>query len=191
MAERNDVHVLIGIKHYKWIHNSSDDSWYTENFTQEGFSENRVSFHYPDLETWLFQATKRYEAKKSKYNPFLGKNFAFVFHDKETVGLPNERVSANIMEYARSVFKSNRDFTVTMYDWNLEELPLDKLEQIFSIIHQSFTTHSFNDLTNKAQPQTLVAKTKPKNNASESIIKLTESQLRRIIRETLLKALYD
>lgn len=77
MADRNDVHVLIGSKHNKWIHNSSDDSWYTENFTQEGSSEDRPSFHYPKLERWLLRATQRYERGESKYNPFVGTNLTF------------------------------------------------------------------------------------------------------------------
>lgn len=131
MADRNDVHVLIGSKHNKWIHNSSDDSWYTENFTQEGSSEDRPSFHYPNLERWLLYATRIYEEGLSKYNPFIGTNFTFVFYDKNTVGGPIEQVSPQVIEYAQRVFKTNKEFIVHMFDWNLEVLSTSELQQIF------------------------------------------------------------
>lgn len=204
MAERNDVQVLIGSKHNKWSHNSSDDSWYAENFTQEGSSEDRPSFHYPNLERWLLRATQRYERGESKYNPFIGTNLTFIFHDKETVGGPIEQISPRVIEYAQKVFKTTKPFTVYMFDWDLGTLTTDEVQQIFSAIHASFTTHSFSDPLGMTVPQTLIARPskaipRPKgptvNNTSHKkptiregqTIKLNESQLREVIAESVKK----
>ena len=204
MADRNDIHVLIGSKHNKWTHNSNDDSWYAENFTQEGMSEDRASFHYPNLERWLLRATQRYERGESKYNPFVGKNLAFVFHDKETVGTANIVVSQNVMEYARRVFKTDKDFIVEMFDWDLETLSPEHLISIFNGIHGSFVNFSFSDPSGIASPTTLVAQVKAvtlpvdrkkdkrrikEDTNMKNTIKLNESQLRQIVAESVKKVL--
>lgn len=202
MADRNDVHVLIGSKHNKWAHNSSDDSWYVENFTQAGMSEDRASFHYPNLERWLLRATQRYERGESKYNPFDGKNLAFVFHDKETVGTGNIMVSHNVMEYARRVFRTDKDFIVEMFDWDLNTLQTCQLTEIFNGIHSSFVSSSFTDPLRMAPPTTLVAqvkdatippreKTNKRKIKKKNVIKLDENTLRRIVAESVKRALSE
>lgn len=204
MADRYDVHVLIGSKHNKWAHNSSDDSWYAENFTQDGSSEDRASFHYPNLERWLLLSAQRYEQGKSKYNPFEGENHAFIFHDKETKGIANVTISPNVIEYARKVFKTDMNFVVHMFDWDLEVLTQEQLKNIFNGIHASFVSHSFSDPLGISTNVDLVAKTKePKTTkkgkkpikegkASERcIIKLNERQLYTIIAESVKRVLSE
>ena len=207
MADRNDVHVLIGSKHNKWAHNSNDDSWYAENFTQEGASEDRASFHYPNMERWLLRATQRFERGESKYNPFVGKNLAFVFHDKETEGTATVMVSQNVMEYARKVFRTDKDFVVEMFDWDLENLSSEQLIAIFNGIHRSFVTCSFSNPLGIAAPTTLVAqvkaatlpvrgktdkrKIKEEKNMTKNTIKLNEQQLRSIVAESMKKVLSE
>lgn len=207
MADRNDVHVLIGSKHNKWFHNSNDDSWYAENFTQGGASEDRASFHYPNLERWLLRATQRYERGESKYNPFSGKNLAFVLHDKETEGTATVMVSPNVMEYARKIFRTDKDFVVEMFDWDLETLSSEQLMTIFNDIHRSFVTCSFSDTLGIATPTTLVAQVKTPalpvrgktnkrrikegKNMKKNVVKINENTLRQIVAESVEKVLKE
>ena len=207
MADRNDVHVLIGSKHNKWSHNSNDDSWYAENFTQGGASEDRASFHYPNLERWLLRATQRYERGESKYNPFSGKNLAFVLHDKETEGMATVMVSPNVMEYARKIFRTDKDFVVEMFDWDLETLSSEQLMAIFNDIHRSFVTCSFSDTLGIATPTTLVAQVKTPalpargktnkrrikegKNMEKNVVKINENTLRQIVAESVKKVLKE
>ena len=207
MADRNDVHVLIGSKHNKWSHNSNDDSWYAENITQGGASEDRASFHYPNMERWLLRATQRYERGESKYNPFSGKNLAFVLHDKETEGTATVMVSPNVMEYARKIFRTDKDFVVEMFDWDLETLSSEQLMAIFNDIHRSFVTCSFSDTLGIATPTTLVAQVKTPalpargktnkrrikegKNMKKNVVKLNESKLREMVAESLKRVLSE
>ena len=161
MATRNDVKAEIALKHNKWQHNSSDDSFYAENFTQGASSEDRESFHYPNLERWLLRSTQRYERGESKYNPFDGVNLAFVHHDAQTTGRPEIYVKQSIINYAQSVFNTTKPFVVFMFDWDLQVLSVQEIQTIFKGINTSFATHSFTDPLGKSTPITLVAKVNP------------------------------
>ena len=65
--KRDIVRIEINKKHSKWIHNSSDDSFYSESNNAEKSTNERCSFHYPVLERWLQMAMKRFQEKTTKY----------------------------------------------------------------------------------------------------------------------------
>ena len=196
---RNIVRIEINEKHNKWNHSSADDSFYAEINNSTRSINERCSFHYPVLERWLQMAMKRFQDKKSKYNPLIGQNIAFVFHDKNTEGTTNAIVSAKLMEGAQKLFKSSNNFIVTIYDWDLDVLSADEIKIIFRNINTSFTGKDFYDpLANtehKATVTPIKAILKQYNNQlkenqrnMKKVIRLTESDLSNIISQVLNEA---
>ena len=194
--KRDIVRIEIDLKHNKWEHNTSEDSFYTEINNEKSSINERCSFHYPVLERWLQMAMKRFQAKKSKYNPLQGDNIAFVFHDKRTEGTTNANISSNLMEGAQKMFKSSNNFIVTLYDWDLDILTKDEIKLVFRNINASFAGNEFSDPLANTEHRAnvtpveamLVRKNNNKTNENRNMkktIRLTESDLRKLVMEAI------
>lgn len=198
------VRAEINYKHSKWMHNSSEDSFYSESNNSEKSTNERCSFHYPVLERWLQMAMKRFQNKTTKYNPLIGQNIAFTFHDKNTTGTTNPNVSAKLMDAAQKLFRSGNNFVVTLYDWDLDLLSVNEIKLIFQNINNSFISQEFSDpLANtehKAVKTPIEAIIKPVNNqeTNEDIkmnkkqtIRLNEAQFNRIVKQAVKRVLKE
>ena len=141
-------------------------------------------------------AMKRFQAKKSKYNPLQGDNIAFVFHDKRTEGTTNANISSNLMEGAQKMFKSSNNFIVTLYDWDLDILTKDEIKLVFRNINASFAGNEFSDPLANTEHRAnvtpveamLVRKNNNKTNENRNMkktIRLTESDLRKLVMEAI------
>ena len=200
--KRDIVRNEIDLKHNKWEHSTSEDSFYTEINNEKSSINERCSFHYPVLERWLQMAMKRFQVKKSKYNPLQGDNIAFVFHDKRTEGTTNANISSNLMEGAQKMFKSSNNFIVTLYDWDLDILTKDEIKLVFRNINASFAGNEFSDPLANTEHRAnvtpveamLVRKNNNKTNENRNMkqtIRLTESELKHIIRESVKRVLNE
>ena len=176
-----------------FVSNDKDDSFYRTYLTK-GMKpiQVRISNHGTHLWTW---------DKNGEYIPSYAINICVVLSPNGEVD-SNTVVDMNVYDNARNIVGQKKDYEVIQYVYNCTNLNAEEVHKINETIINIPTTRNFIDpfrmdvvkhanvyrLKPNQKPQLLTQPIQENNkqiNTNKNIMKITENQLRRIIKESI------